>query len=144
MADPHVLTGLLKKRSEISGQIEHAHRVLNDLIADLDYIDNAIRIIDPDCDVSTTKAKQFPPRMGAFRGEMARFILGHLRTATEPVTTLELAYAVMDGRGLNKDDQRTVIVMRKRVGACLYKLRTKGLAREVACTGEYKRWVMAG
>lgn len=143
MKNEHVLSGLMDKRREIAGKIEHMQRDLNDLIADLDYIDNAIRIIDPTCDVSLTKAKRFPPRMGAFKGEMTRFILAHLRNAIEPATTLEIAHSVMDGRGLNKDDERAVIVIRKRVGACLYKLRRKGLVREVACTGEYKRWEIA-
>ena len=115
----HVVTGLLRKRSEIAGQIEHAHRTLNDLIADLDYIDNAIRIIDPSVDAALTKTKPYPPRMGSFRGEMSRFVLGHLRAATEPSTTLEIAYAVMVGRGLDQNDTRAVIVIRKRVGACL-------------------------
>jgi len=41
---------------------------------------------------------------------------------------------------LERDDQRTVILMRKRVGACLYKLKRNGLVQEVAYTGEYKRW----
>ncbi len=139
----HVLSGLLKKRSEIAGKIEHAHRELNGLIADLDHIDGAIRIIDPDCDVSLSKSKPYPPRMGAFRGEMARLVLGHLRSASEPSTSLEIAHAVMQARGLNTDDTRAVIVMRKRVGACLYKLKQKGVVRDVAYTGEYKRWEMA-
>lgn len=136
----HVLGGLLRKRTEIAGQIEHTHAQLNGLIADLDYIDNAIRIIDPNCDVSLSKSKPYPPRMGSFRGEMQRFVLGHLRAVTEPATSLEITYAVMEGRGLNKDDERAVIVMRNRVGACLNKLKRNGVVREVAYTGTYKRW----
>lgn len=140
----HTVAGLLKKRAEIAGQIEHTHRQLNDLIADLDYIDNAIRIIDPTVDATLTKTKPYPPRMGSFRGEMTRFILGHMRSTTEPATTLEIAYKVMEGRGLDTNDKRNVIVIRKRVGACLYKLRVKGLVEEVETVGEYKRWRMTG
>lgn len=143
MAETHVLTGLLKKRAEIAGQIEHVHAQLNGLIADLDYIDNAIRIIDPDCDVSLSKPKRYPPQMGAFRGEMQRFVLGHLRAAQEPVSSLDITYAVMDGRGLNKQDTRAVIVMRKRVGACLGKLKTKGVVRQVPSKGTYRLWEIA-
>ena len=139
----HVISGLLQKRAEIAGKIEHTHRTLNDLIADLDYIDNAIRIIDPSCNASLTKSKPYPPRMGAFRGEMMRLVLGHLRAVSEPATTLDIAYAVMKGRGLDSNDARAVSVIRKRVGACLYKLKRKGLVHEVAYTGEYKRWEMA-
>jgi len=74
----HVLSGLLQKRAEIAGKIEYAHRTLNDLIADLDHIDHAIRIIDPDCDLSRVHSKRHLQRKGFFRGEMARFVLGHL------------------------------------------------------------------
>jgi hypothetical protein len=140
MKNEHVLAGLLRKRAEIAGTIEHTHRTLNDLIADLDYIDNAIRIIDPTCDATLTKSKPYPPRMGAFKGEMQRFVLAYLRQAKEPVTTLEIAYKVMEGRGLNTNDTRAVIVIRKRVGACLFKLKRRGIVREVPYTGEYKRW----
>lgn len=136
----HVISGLLQKRSEIAGQIVHAHQRLNELIADLDYIDDAIRVIDPTIDATLTKTKTYPPRMGSFRGEMSRFVLGHLRAAKEPSTTLEIAYAVMEARGLDKNDARAVIVIRKRVGACLYKLKRKGVVREVPSAGEYKRW----
>jgi hypothetical protein len=34
------------------------------------------------------------------------------------------------------------MVIRKRVSACLFKFKRKGLIREVAYTGEYKRWEM--
>lgn len=143
MAQSHAVAGLLRKRAEIAGKIEATHRQLNDLVADLDYLDHAIRIMDPDCDVSLTKPKPFPPRLGSFRGEMARFVLGHLRAASEPATTLEIAYKVMEGRGLDRNDERAVILIRKRVGACLYKLKRRGIVREVASKGEYKRWEMA-
>lgn len=140
MAQSHVLSGLIEKRREIAGKIEHVHGQLNDLVADLDAIDNAIRVIDPDCDVTLANPKKYPPRMGAFRGEVSRFVLDYLRGAQEPSTTLDLAYAVMDGRKLNKDDKRAVSVIRKRVGACLYKLKKKGIVRDLPYDGEYKRW----
>ena len=33
--------------------------------------------------------------------------------------------------------------IRKRVGACLWKMRAKGYAEEVPQAGEYKRWRLA-
>lgn len=44
---------------------------------------------------------------------------------------------------LNKDDQRAVSTIRKRVGAYLFKLKRRGLVRDVPTTGEYKRWEIA-
>jgi hypothetical protein len=47
MAEPHVLTGLIAKRAELAGQIEHAQDKLRQLAIDLDHIDAAIHIFDP-------------------------------------------------------------------------------------------------
>ena len=47
MADPHVLTGLIAKRADIAGQIEHTQDKLRQLVIDLDHTDAAIRIFDP-------------------------------------------------------------------------------------------------
>ena len=138
---PNTLSGLIEKRREIAGQIEHHQRIVNELVIDLDHVDHAIRLFNPDCDVTLAQPKQFPPRHGAFRGEMQRFVLGALRAATAPLTSLEIAIEVVKGRGLDPNDPRAVSLIRKRVGACLFHLKAKGLARDVAATaGPYKGW----
>ena len=139
---PNTLSGLIEKRREISGKIELHQRILNELIVDLDHVDHTIHLFDPDCDVLLAQPKQFPARHGAYRGEMQRFVLGALRAASDPVTSLEIALEVVKGRGLDPNDPRAVSLIRKRVGACLFKLVKKGVVREVPQTGEYKGWEM--
>ena len=107
MQNEHVLSGLVRKRSEIAGQIEHAQAELRKLVTDLDAIDAAIRIFDPTADTGAIPSRQYPPLHAAFRGEMMRFVLGALRVATAPVTSREIADAVMDGRGPNKADPKS-------------------------------------
>jgi hypothetical protein len=143
MENEHVLSGLLKKRAELAGQIEHTQRVLNELVIDLDHIDHAIRIIAPDTDVSLVKPRQYPAQHAAYKGEMVRHVLHALRNASAPITSLDLAKSVVASRGMDTSDKRTVTLIRKRVGACLYKLREKGLIREVPQEGEYKGWELA-
>jgi hypothetical protein len=58
MENEHVLGGLTRKRAEIAGQIEHTQATLRKLVIDLDAIDAAIRIFDPDADIGAIKAKQ--------------------------------------------------------------------------------------
>jgi hypothetical protein len=135
---PNTVSGLIDKRREIAGRIEHTQRLLNDLISDLDHIDATIRIFDPDADLG--RAKAYPPRNGAFKGEMLRFVLNALRQAQEPLTSLSIARQVMEGRGLDLGDDRMVITIRKRVGACLWKLGAKGVVTKVPMAGEYKGW----
>jgi hypothetical protein len=143
MERPNTVSGLIELRREISGKIEHHQRALNDLIVDLDHLDHTIHLLAPDQDLSLAKLKQFPARHGAYRGEMQRFVLGALRNASEPITSLEIAIEVVKGRGLDPNDARAVSLIRKRVGACLWRMVEKGLAREVPMEGTYKGWVTA-
>ena len=71
---------------------------------------------------------------------MQRFVLGALRAATAPLTSLEIAIEVVKGRGLDPNDPRAVTLIRKRVGACLFHLKAKGVARDVRTSGPYKGW----
>ncbi len=134
---------MLDKRREIAGKIEHHQRALNDLVIDLDHVDACIRLFDPECDLGPAKAKRFPAQHAAFRGETQRYVLGALRAAAGPVTSLEIAVEVVKGRGLDPNDQQAVSLIRKRVGACLFKLRQKGVVQEMPMTGSYKGWKTA-
>jgi hypothetical protein len=143
MERPNTVAGLIDKRREISGKIEHHQCILNELIIDLDHLDHTIRLFDPGCDVLWAQPEKFPPRLGAFRGEMQRFVLGALRAASVPVTSLEIAIEVVKGRGLDPNDPRAVSLIRKRVGACLFSLKAKGIAQDVPTTGPYEGWELA-
>jgi ABC-type Fe3+-citrate transport system substrate-binding protein len=101
---PNTVAGLIEKRREITGKIEHHQRILNELIIDLDHLDHTIRLFAPELDVSLAQPKQFPARHAAFRGEMQRFVLGALRAATGPLTSLEIAVEVVKARGLDPND----------------------------------------
>ena len=73
-----------------------------------------------------------------------RHVMGALRLTSEPVTSRDIALAVMKGRGLNPEDLELTTVIRKRVGACLWKLKQNGLAREVPMVGDLKGWTQTG
>jgi hypothetical protein len=141
MENEHVLSGLTRKRAEIAGQIEHTQAALRRLVTDLDAIDAAIRIFDPEADIDAIKAKAYPPRHAAFRGEMMRHVMGCLRMASEPLTSRDIATVVMKARGLSPDDAELLVTIRKRVGACMWKLKQAGYAREVPIAGELKGWL---
>ena len=96
MAEPHVLTGLISKRAEIAGQIEHTQDKLRQLMIDLDHVDGAIHIFNPDIELEKIKARPPPPQHQAFRGEVTRILLAALRNAKQPLTTADLTPC--DGR----------------------------------------------
>jgi hypothetical protein len=66
---PRTVAGLIDKRRELAGRIEHLQRELRALVADLDHIDAVIRIFDPEAVIGP--AKRYPIAHQAFRGEMA-------------------------------------------------------------------------
>ena len=58
-----------------------------------------------------------------------RHVMGALRLAEGPVTSRDIARTVMTARGLNPDDPTMLQMIRKRVGACLWKLKQGEHAR---------------
>lgn len=143
MAEPHVIATLVKRRSDIAGEIEHSQRRTRKLLEDLEHLDATIRQFDPDYKLEEIRAKGFrPPSDWANRGEMSRIVLGMLRQASEPMTTRDIALAIMKRRGLNTADDKMVRKMTKRAGVALRAQRNNGLIRSQNGHGLYMMWTM--
>ena len=71
MFEPHVVSALVKKRAELTGQIEHTQTQLRQFIIDLDNLDATIRLFVPDIDLEDIKPKPMPPRHAAYKGEIS-------------------------------------------------------------------------
>lgn len=140
MENEHALSALLRKRAELAGQFEHHQAKARQLLIDLDSVDATIRMFDPEIDLSEVKPKPMPPRHAAYKGEVARIVLGTLRDAKRACTTQELTMHVMAERGMNTADKRLVKTVSKRVGACLRHHRLKGLIRNAAGLGNRLAW----
>lgn len=140
MSEPHVVTGLMTKRAELAGLLEHHQAKVRQLIIDLDAVDQALRIFKPDIELDDIKPKPLPPRHAAYKGEVSRIVLATLRDAKRACTTQELTMHVMAKRGMNTADRRLVKTVGKRVGACLRHHRTKGLIRSAAGLGDRIAW----
>lgn len=139
MGNEHVIAGLIRKRAELAGQIEHDQTVLRQHIIDLDNLDATLRLFVPDIDLEDIKPKPLPPRNAAFKGEVSRIVFAALR-ANGPMTSQQLAQYVMADRGLNTADKRLVMTIGKRVGACLRHHRRKGLIASVTKFGSQLVW----
>jgi hypothetical protein len=140
MADPHVLTGLIAKRAEIAGQIEHTQDKLRQLVIDLDHVDAAIHIFDPAIELQEIKARPVPPKHHAFRGEVTRIVLTALRNAKKPLTTFDVAQRVMAERGLDTTNARLLKTIGKRTGACLRHLQKQGGVTRSQGLGQLALW----
>lgn len=134
---PNTIAGLVDKRAELAALVKFHKAELRKIICDLDHVDATIRLFDPDADIS--RIKRYPTKHRAQKGEMARFVLLALKNAKEPLTSLEITQAQIKTRGLKADDQ-TIVLMRKRVGACLTAQQSAGVVRSVPTAGPYKGW----
>ena len=100
MENEHVLGGLMKKRAEIAGQLVALRAELTGLTIDLDNVDATIRLFRPDLDLAAIPGKPLPARFAAGKGEMARLLLGALRTAPAAMTIDELSRHVIDRKSV--------------------------------------------
>ncbi len=89
MAEPHVISALVKKRAELSGDIERTHEQLRQMVMDLENLDNTTHMFDPDYQVEAIKPKAFrPPKDWSNRGEMTRICLSILNPSQRAISPL--------------------------------------------------------
>ena len=139
MANENVLSGLIRKRAEITAEVEGLQMRLRQLIMDADNLDGAIRIFDPGMDLAEIRPKAVPRQHVAFEGEVRRAVLDALRETGLALTIKDLALRMMEARKLSAADARLVRV-EKKVGACLRKLRHQGTVRSAKGRGDSLRW----
>ena len=90
------------------------------------------------------KPKAFrPPSDWSHRGEMTKAVLSILRQAAEPLTSRDIALEMLVTRALDKDDQKLLALMTKRVGVTLPLQRVNGIVRSSSGPGQYMIWEIA-
>jgi hypothetical protein len=139
-----VVSGLVKRRAALAGEIEAAHEGLRKMVADLESLDATIVQFDPNFKVETIKPKGFrPPSDWSNRGQMSRIILSTLRQASEPLTSRDIALQLLVERALDKSDLRLLRLMTKRVGVALRIQRDNGAVKCDQGPGQYMLWEIA-
>jgi len=136
-----MVTGLVKRRAEIAGELRAAHERVSKLVQDLAAIDAALAVVAPDMEVEAIRPKLFrPPDDWASRGQMGRLVSSILRQARDPLTTREIAAQMILERGLDAGDRKLLPLMVRRVGAALRHQREKGLVVSSDGPGNYQLW----
>lgn len=128
MDDGYILTlhGLLRKRGELSSEVEALRSQLGELLSALDHVDATIRVFKPDIDIEDLPERPAPPPNAAFRGEVQRFLLHTLKASGDPLSTSQLAEAVMVSRRLNVAGRVLAKLVLRRTGHSLGRLRRAG------------------
>ena len=128
---------------ELAGAIERAHEELRQMILALENLDATLLMFDSDYRVVSIRPKAFrPPKDWSNRGQMTRIILSVLRQAAEPMTSRDIAVQLLIERTLDRDDQKLLRLMTKRVGVALRDQREKGAAHAEQGPGQYVLWAL--
>ena len=140
----YVLTGLVKRRALLTGEIEAIHNRLKGLLADLEVLDATILQFDPSHRVEAIRPRAVrPPADWANRGQMSRIVLNILRQAAEPMTSRDIALELLVARAMDKSDQKLFRLMTKRVGVALRVQRDNGAVRSEQGPGQFVLWEVA-
>ena len=138
----HTVSGLIAKRAEIAGQIEHLQHQLRELVVALDHVDATIHLFNPDIELDDIKSRLVPERHRGFRGEITKIVLTTLRNAKKPLTSADIAQRVMAERGLDTSNKRLLKLISRRTASCLRSHRQKGTVRSEPGPGQFKLWTI--
>ena len=121
-----VINGLIKRKEEITTEINNLQVQLKGKNADIAILNAAIRIFLPE-HISPKKAR-------IQRGGIARELLNTLRNAAAPMTSRTIAEEIVGS------DSNELAETAKRVGATIYNYQKKGMIKSVGGVGNAKLW----
>ena len=136
----YVLSGLTKRRAELSGEAETLRARLAQIATDVGHLDAVIQRFDPDHDLGSIRPKRARPVDAAGRGEISRFILQVLREAIEPVATHDVVRRLMAERGQDAGNRQLVRLTMKRVGMAFSRQKALGTVRAIQGAGPVTLW----
>ena len=139
----HVLSGLTKRRAEMSGEAEMLRARLAQIGTDLGHLDAVIRQFDPNYDLATIRPKRPRSPNVARPGEMSRFVLSVLRDAAEPMPTPDIAARFMVERGMDGQDRKLAERITKRIVLTLRHQGQKGTVQSQSGPGRVLLWEIA-
>jgi hypothetical protein len=140
---PNTVAGLVAKHAELNSLRERYRAEIKKLTVDIDHLDAAIRLFDPQAD--SYAIKEYVTKHRAAKGTVKAFVLGCFREATGPLTSRQITERWAADRGLKADDA-TLNTLRKRIGACIKGCSEQGLIEAQGMTtghdanGPYKLW----
>lgn len=123
MAESHVVSGLVAKRSELSGLLAHHQQQIALLNIDLQHLDATLKLFDPEIDLRTIRPKTHRRRNQYFKpGECHRTVLDIFREAQgAPLSSRQIGQQLTQRKGLPMEDeiieqmQKNVLTIIKRL-----------------------------
>ena len=142
MATSIVLNGLVKRHADLLGEAEAIRAQLDEISAALIHLDATILLLDPAFDLTAVRPRNHMVEDPYYARPHARIILGLLREAGEPLTTVEIKHRVMAMEGLDARDPRVRRETGKRVSNALNRQRMRGTVRSEPGDGHVVKWAV--
>jgi hypothetical protein len=130
MSESHVVSGLVSKRSELAGLIQHYQAEISRISGDLDHLDATIKLFAPEYDLRGIRPRaKRQPNPWFEHGEANRLILDIMRGVGIALTSRAIAEAMITRKGLAATEVDMEAVQKLAVGA-LRRLEKSGTVRE--------------
>jgi hypothetical protein len=127
MTNSHVVSALRLKRAEISGHVHDLEKRIARQRANLANLDATIKLFSPGTNPDSIPPKRAYRRTRYFaRNELSRLTQDTLRTASGPLTSAEIAAAVMRAKGMPSGDAAFKEIVAGRALTVLRRLTKRG------------------
>ena len=138
-----VLSGLIRKRADLSGEANALAARLAAIGANVSHLDAVIGLFDPSFDLATIRPKRPRGPNSNKPGDMSRFVLDALRDAAEPIGTPALTMMLMEARGMDVNDRAAYRNIGKRLCMALRHQEGRGTVRSQPGPGRVALWTIA-
>src|SRR6202047_66415 len=144
MTEKHVVSALRLKRAEISGHIHDLEKRITRQRANLANLDATLKLFSPGTNPDSIPPKRAYRRTRYFaRNELSRLTQDILRTASGPLTSAEIAAAVMQAKGMASGDAAFKEIVAVRALTVLRRLAKRGAVAKFGTSRDAK-WEIVG
>ena len=133
-----VLDGLYRRRDQLVTEVRRAEAVIQRTVADIESLDNAIRLFDPNHRAVSPAVNP----IGA-GNRITRTILTIMRKAPEPMTLRAIAVSLMTTVGLDTKDRKRVKRMMEQCRTALARQALNGTVVKEIGAGRALVWKIA-
>src|SRR6202023_675060 len=142
MTNSHVTSALRRKRAEISGHIHDIEKRIARQRANLANLDATIKLFSPGTNPDAIPPKRVYRRTRYFaHNELSRLTQDAMRTASRPLTSAEIAAAVMQAKDMAANDAAFKEIIAERVLTVLRRLAKRGAVAKSGTSRDAK-WAL--
>jgi hypothetical protein len=140
MSESHIITGLVNKRSELSGLLDFHQIEIKQIQADILILDKSIKLFDPAYDLRTIKSRKKNKKNSFFHNRDGNtMLMDIIRQSSGTISTQEIAEEVIKRNSLDKGSLDL-----KALKACIFtilkRLQNKQIIKQSKSEGQFIHW----